>query len=223
MHQPQSWNLYTYVRNNPVNATDPTGRYQCSGVNAAEDCAQVVDAAVDDINTARNNLPEGSPERAALDSTSALLGTRNDGNNTNIVLTDNPDVQAHAGTRDGVTTLTLNLTNLIGPESASARNMAARAGILAGSLKAEPAGTLAHEARHGVNQQARGMPTTAGQQFAGELQAYYVQGVVHMGLGVNSMGDYWWRQTGMRSDQILRGAKSSTQRWCLTSKAPGCQ
>jgi RHS repeat-associated protein len=26
--RPQSWNLYTYVRNNPLNATDPTGRQQ---------------------------------------------------------------------------------------------------------------------------------------------------------------------------------------------------
>jgi RHS repeat-associated protein len=27
MGQPQSWNMYSYVRNNPVNHTDPTGRY----------------------------------------------------------------------------------------------------------------------------------------------------------------------------------------------------
>ena len=26
LHQPQSWNKYTYVRNNPINNTDPTGR-----------------------------------------------------------------------------------------------------------------------------------------------------------------------------------------------------
>jgi RHS repeat-associated protein len=31
--QPQSWNMYAYVRNNPVNRTDP--KYQCVGGNDA--------------------------------------------------------------------------------------------------------------------------------------------------------------------------------------------
>ena len=34
--EPQSWNLFAYVRNNPVNSVDPTGLYECTATE--EDC-----------------------------------------------------------------------------------------------------------------------------------------------------------------------------------------
>ena len=37
---PQSWNMYSYVNNNPLTMTDPTGMSGCDGTSAtAEDCA----------------------------------------------------------------------------------------------------------------------------------------------------------------------------------------
>jgi RHS repeat-associated protein len=36
--QPQSWNRYQYVRNNPLRFLDPTGHYTCSGYSSSE-CA----------------------------------------------------------------------------------------------------------------------------------------------------------------------------------------
>ncbi len=65
-HTPQSWNLYAYVRNNPVNAVDPTGSYgrgsgftnkqwakfeasQQEAAQQAEDAAEDLDAAAEEI------------------------------------------------------------------------------------------------------------------------------------------------------------------------------
>jgi RHS repeat-associated protein len=36
---PQSWNLYTYVRNNPLSMTDPSGNYACGTYVSADQCA----------------------------------------------------------------------------------------------------------------------------------------------------------------------------------------
>ncbi len=51
IHQPQSWNMYSYVRNNPVNARDPDGRFTDPITAAFEAIAlpAVVVAAVDTV------------------------------------------------------------------------------------------------------------------------------------------------------------------------------
>jgi RHS repeat-associated protein len=36
--EPQSWNLYTYGRNNPLFFADPTGEYVCGSSMSAEQC-----------------------------------------------------------------------------------------------------------------------------------------------------------------------------------------
>jgi RHS repeat-associated protein len=52
---PQSWNLYTYVGNNPTNTTDPSGLWKKVECDNGGQCWQAVDGA------------HGSPSRPQLD------------------------------------------------------------------------------------------------------------------------------------------------------------
>jgi len=54
---PQSWNLYTYARNNPLKIIDPSGEYVCAANVSAEQCDNF-QASLDRAQAAANNLKE---------------------------------------------------------------------------------------------------------------------------------------------------------------------
>ncbi|MEM8535960.1 MAG: RHS repeat-associated core domain-containing protein, partial [Chloroflexota bacterium] len=69
---PQDWNRYTYVRNNPMNATDPTGHYvEMSKQEAAEFVGLILNPVIralekNDVTTVQNVINAGLTAAGAL-------------------------------------------------------------------------------------------------------------------------------------------------------------
>ena len=85
--KPQSWNMYTYVRNSPINATDPSGMYTTNCADGDNKCA--ADASAFE-NARQANLNKEGDEYADLRSAAAAYGAP--GEENGVVVTFVPRV-----------------------------------------------------------------------------------------------------------------------------------
>jgi len=201
---PQNFNFYAYVLNNPLNKTDPTGMYQCNGT--ADQCG-AVRAGLDAIRNADANLKAGTSGKALLDKALQFYGAENTDNGVNINF-NNHDANAlgSTSTDHGVTTISFGANALtpLGPTG-----------------KAE---TVAHEGTHGVDQKTSGrMPSTFWQFYGTEYHAYQAESAVDKGLGAANETDehsVWFPgiTPQQRTTNITRDAYSNA---CLD--VGGCQ
>jgi RHS repeat-associated protein len=78
--EPQSWNRYAYVLNNPLKYSDPDGLWEWAAGPCDDQCLANRQRFVADVAAARKgaaHYAEGSPERKSLDRVLAALGEEN--------------------------------------------------------------------------------------------------------------------------------------------------
>jgi RHS repeat-associated protein len=198
---PQNFNLYAYVRNNPLKYTDPTGTYYCNGSDA--DCKKV-EAAYNQAVAAAANKNLSKDERTAINNVLTFLGKPGEKNGVSVVFA----ATAKGSAADTDTTKQFGQTFTM-----ITFNPQKIAGMDANALSE----TFIHEGTHGLNDFPLGHnPSTQAQEMGTEMNAYTNQSYVAEGLGVASRWGVW--SPGItdanRQKAIKDGAQKSTRIWC---------
>jgi RHS repeat-associated protein len=216
LDDPQSLNLYAYVRNNPLNRTDPSGHYICTGTKPQ---CQAVANGLAQARAALQSKDLSKEQRTALDkvvSTFGKAGDEHDGVTISFGKTQSPIATADAHSyKDDNGLLKTDIT--FNSKSFASLN------------STEVGGVLVHERSHGIDGIARGNmdPQNKNEEFRTELRAYNVQSYVPKALGVYYPG-LWnpnWAPDSAEASRFtgaLSGAITSTSDWCKQSGAPGC-
>jgi RHS repeat-associated protein len=198
---PQNFNLYAYVRNNPLKYTDPTGTYYCNGSDA--DCKKV-EAAYNQAVAAAANKNLSKDERTAINQVLTFLGKPGERNGVSVVFA--PTAKGSAADTDTTKQFGQTFTMItFNPQKI--------AGMDANALSE----TFIHEGTHGLNDFPLGHnPSTQAQEMGTEMNAYTNQSYVAEGLGVASRWGVW--SPGItdanRQKAIKDSAQKSTRIWC---------
>ena len=216
---PQTLNLYAYVRNNPLNRTDPSGHYICHGT---KDQCQAVANGLTQARAAlqsRNLTKEQRSALAKVVGTFGRAGDDHDGVTISFGKT-NPRAAADAYShRDENGLLKTDIT--FNSKTFSTSNTNSNTALIGG--------ILIHERSHGLDWVARGGREAESRTeiFRTELRASNVESFVPKALGVVDppLWSPTWRPEyaeGNRFTGVMLNAHESTAIWCQESGAPGC-
>ena len=184
---PQQWDMYSYVRDNPLRFTDPTGQYLCKGSDP--ECSKIK-AGYSAAQIALKAAKAGSTQAKQLKSVLGFLGEPDRANGVVVKFGENKvgvPADTHTetstdllGTSHTTTIITFDLQQL---DSAVKLN----SGHPLEPLDDDIGALMAHEGTHGRDDLARGHdPQSKGEAFATERNAYRNEGYVYDLLGVPS-------------------------------------
>jgi len=189
-------NLYAYVGNDPVNGTDPSGAYTCSGNR--EDCKKI-DGYVSDVRRAAREANQNTGTRIqsaaarTLNAIVGLLGNRGQANGITIASANLPnDVLGQERLNsEGGSTISLDIPNIEASRTSSG------------------AGTLAHEATHSAQSIRRGSPGSLAEVFQREHTANLVQSYTEQYLRHDTAQWFPGMTTQQRNQRARLGAHYS--------------
>jgi uncharacterized protein RhaS with RHS repeats len=210
------FNRYAYANNNPVNNTDPDGRYACGSESKAA-CPQIT-GFVNTMNSALSNLTPGSKAFNSLSAVSAHIGTLGD-NNGVVLNAGSINTAGVLAVANSATTMTIDISKastLSDPfrqynPGISAKNLATDFG----------AGAVAHEGQHQLDylNPSMGYPTDRASEHATEMNAYRTELGVAKGLGISTD---LYAPGALQKDvnsRVNQAANASTNAFC---KVNGC-
>ena len=200
---PQTWNRYSYVLNNPVKFSDPSGLWEWRKECALNDttCQAQRQAFRDALEKAAlegQKLPADSEKRKAIESAIAAYGIEGDGNNVRVAFgTLSQGTPGQTDTdRQGHDVVKFDFSQF--PDSHGRV-----------SADIEAAAIVTHEGRHLIDEGIFGQVTTRWRNFTSiltveERRAYRTQSYVNEAAGTESAFHVWNPSWAEADRELLR-------------------